>query len=494
MTTSLTRFTGFKNVNKKYIILIPLLLACVIHLINPVGFPDVFFDEGIYMRRAMNTIDTGNPQESYLYDHPYFGQIILAGVLQITNYPHNETATDPESLQNLYLIPRLFMGMVAVLSTFLVYQIAKEKFSNNVALLSSTLFAVMPYTWVLDRILLDSILLPFLLTSILFAIHFTKPQGRMWLGPLSGIMLGLAIFTKVPIVVFIPLGIWLIFQKRKKYRDILIWIIPVLLIPMLWPANSIVLDQFDLWIKDVLWQTERSNSILEIIGYFLVIDPVLFVIGMIGIGYSAITRNKFVLFWFVPFMAFISLVGFKQYFHWIPIIPILCIGASVWLLDLPKKIRYVQSKTIHGIIIASILVFGFSSTMLIITNDISYNQFEALSYVIENKKEQNTILASPIYSWILYDIYNIENVPLDYSTVLFYPIETKNITVIADLHFILDQNRGPEMVKAYNDTQSIKYFEGKVNEFDTEIYPYTNMKASQEGFSIDIREGKWNKP
>lgn len=30
---------------KKYIILIPLLLACVIHLINPVGFPDIFFDE-----------------------------------------------------------------------------------------------------------------------------------------------------------------------------------------------------------------------------------------------------------------------------------------------------------------------------------------------------------------------------------------------------------------------------------------------------------------
>lgn len=54
------------------------------------------------MRRAMNTIDTGNPQESYLYDHPYFGQIILAGVLQITGYPHGENATDPTTLQNLY--------------------------------------------------------------------------------------------------------------------------------------------------------------------------------------------------------------------------------------------------------------------------------------------------------------------------------------------------------------------------------------------------------
>jgi len=86
---------------KKYFILIPLLLATFIHLVNPIGFPDIFFDEGIYMRRAMNMLDTGNPQESYLYDHPYFGQIVLAGILQITNYPPSDTSTDPDSLQNL---------------------------------------------------------------------------------------------------------------------------------------------------------------------------------------------------------------------------------------------------------------------------------------------------------------------------------------------------------------------------------------------------------
>ena len=478
---------------KKYYILIPLILATFIHLLNPVGFPDIFFDEGIYMRRAMNTIDTGNPQESYLYDHPYLGQIILAGVLTITNYPPENITTDPASLQNLYLIPRVFMGIIAILSTFLVYQIAKEKFSGNVALLSSTLFAIMPYTWIFDRILLDSILLPFLLTSILLAIHFAKPQGKMWLAPVSGMMLGLAIFTKIPAFVFIPLVIWIIFQKRKKFSDMVIWIIPVLLIPMLWPANSVFLDQFDLWIKDVLWQSQRSNSILEIVGYFLRIDPVLFVIGMAGVIHSAITKNKFVLFWFIPFIIFLSLIGFKQYFHWIPVIPILCIAASIWLLDIPNKIKYLQSKTIHRIIIASILVFGFSSTILITTNDISYNQFEALSYVLENQNDQNTILAGPAYSWILYDIFSVDNVPTDYSSVLFYPIETREITVIADPHFILDQNRGEEIRRAYNNTESVKYFEGKKNNYDANMYPHTGMVTYQEGFSIDVRTGEWKK-
>jgi len=476
---------------RKHFILIPLVLATFIHLVNPVGFPDIFFDEGIYMRRAMNTLDTGNPQESYLYDHPYFGQIVLAGVLQITNYPPNDTSTDPDSLQNLYLIPRIFMGIIAIVSTLLVYQIAKVKFGNNVALLSSSLFAVMPYTWIFDRILLDAILLPFLLSSILLAIYFAKSQDKTWLAPISGILLGLAIFTKIPAFVFIPLVIWLIFQKRRKLSDMLIWIIPVLLIPMLWPANSIMLDQFDLWIKDVLWQSQRSNSILEIIGYFLIIDPILFVIGFAGIVYSAITKNKFVLFWFVPFVAFLSLIGFKQYFHWIPVIPIMCIAASIWLFDLPKKIKYLQSKTIHYGIIGAIIVFGFSSTILIITEDISYNQFEALSFVLENHDNQSTILAGPVYTWILYDVFMIENVPADYSSVLFYPIDTDKITVIADPHFILDQNRGEEIRNIYNNTKSIGYFEGNVKDHNS--FPHTGAKVYQEGFSIDIRTSQLDK-
>ena len=142
----------------------------------------------------------------------------------------------------------------------------------------------------------------------------------------------------------------------------------------------------------------------------------------------------------------------------------------------------------------SILVFGFTSTLLIITNDVSYNQFEALSYVLENQQEQSTILASPVYSWILYDVFDVINVPIDYSMVLFYPVETKSITVIADHHFMLDQNRGGKLVQAYNNTQSVKFFEGRANEFDTRLYPYTNMRVNQEGFSIDIRESEWNKP
>jgi hypothetical protein len=169
----------------------------------------------------------------------------------------------------------------------------------------------------------------------------------------------------------------------------------------------------------------------------------------------------------------------------------MCIAASIWLLEIPKKIKYLQSK-IHYTIIGAILIFGFSSTILIITNDLSYNQFEALSYVIENHDEQSTILASPVYTWILYDVFDMDNVPKDYAMILFEPVKTRKITVVADSHFMLDQSRGMELVKAYNHTHSVQYFQGKANDFDTRIYPYTNMRVNHEGFSIDVRTGDWN--
>lgn len=488
---STTTFEFERKMNKKFLILIPLILSGFIHLLNPAGFPDIFFDEGVYMRRAMNLIETGNPQESYLYDHPYFGQVILAGVLQISNYPPKEISSDPSFLQSLYVVPRIFMGLLTVLDTFLIYQITKEKFEINTALLASTLFAVMPFTWIFNRILLDSLLLPFLLSSILLAIYFSKSKGRFWLAPLSGIFLGLAIFTKIPSFVFIPLIIWIIFQKRRNLKDVMFWIIPVLLIPLLWPAHSLSLDQFDLWIKDLMWQAQRSNSVVDLIKHFILIDPVLFVIGILGIIYSGISRNKFVLLWFIPFMIFLSVIGFKQYFHWIPLIPIFCIASSIWLLDFPKRFKIFQSQKIHSSIILLILVFGFSSTLLLISHDLSHNQFLALSYVIDNYDYKSTLLASPVYSWILSDIFHIQNVPSDYSQILFEPPSTNQITLIADPHFMLDLKRGIELQNAYNYTKSVRFFQGTMNEFDTRIYPFSNMMMTLEEGPIDIREGEW---
>jgi len=77
-------------------LVIPLALSAFTHLWNLTGFPSVYVDEGHYMRRAMHILHGLAPQENaqesfnrfqVIYDHPYFGQLFLAGVLGIVGYP-----------------------------------------------------------------------------------------------------------------------------------------------------------------------------------------------------------------------------------------------------------------------------------------------------------------------------------------------------------------------------------------------------------------------
>src|SRR5215212_11790276 len=160
------------------LIFIPLVLSAFTHIWNPIGFPHIDQDEGHYMRRAMQVIEGQGPQESnhtyfYPYDHPYFGQLFLGGVLKLIGYPDilSPKVGDVHSIEMLYLVPRVIMGLLAVLDTFLIYKIAEHRYSRNIAFVAAILFAVMPLSWILRRVLLESIQLPFILSSILFLVY-----------------------------------------------------------------------------------------------------------------------------------------------------------------------------------------------------------------------------------------------------------------------------------------------------------------------------------
>ena len=260
-----------KNNKAIVIIAIPLILSAFTHIWNPIGFPSFHIDESHYMRRAVQVLQGMGPQYPYYpYDHPYFGQLFLATMLKLIGYPtvilnqfssssssssysaHTTTTSTnsttstttnsgscgniEHSIEMLYLVPRVLMGILAVVDTFLVYKISERRYNRSVAFIASVLFAVMPMSWLLRRILLDSILMPFLLSSILFAVYYnsnnnsntkysskTVGNNKQILVLLSGIFLGLAIFTKIPAFTMIPLVAFLIVHtgdgKKEKYDN-----------------------------------------------------------------------------------------------------------------------------------------------------------------------------------------------------------------------------------------------------------------------------------
>jgi hypothetical protein len=479
-------------------ILVPLTLSSFTHLWNPTGFPDLFFDEGIYMRRAMHVLEYGNPQEAFFHDHPFFGQIFLAGALGIIGYPDilNPTANS-QSIESLYLAPRILMGLLAIIDTFLIYKISERRYNSKIALTASILFAVMPVTWFVRRILLDSILLPFLLTSILFAVYLKgseKIEGskrrKYVLIMLSGIFLGLAIFTKLPIITMIPLVGYLVYSNSgKKLASIGLWIMPVILIPLIWPLESIVAGQFDIWLNDVLWQTGRdSNRITQVVEPFFIIDPVLLLIGSAGVGYAAIKKDLLILLWVFPFLLFLAFVGYAQYFHIIPIIPVFCIAAALLINGIAGKTKNaIKENMVRAGVLVPLAIFGLASTTLVIIADMTSSQFEAAAFALSLADDDKSIIASPIYSWMYIYVFHIDNTFRDYLDVLYYPIKTERIVVISDNHFENDLGMGEKLEQIYSDTQPTGTFQGDVMKYDLGQYPYTSMNKNYEGSRIEIR-------
>ena len=415
---------------------IPLTLSAFTHIWNPTGFPDIFYDEGIYLRRAMHEMAGQGPQESlYFFDHPYFGQIFLAFIFKLIDYPNSTHPSigDVHSIEILYFVPRVLMGLLAVLDTFLIYKISERRYDRNVALLASILFAVMPITWLLRRILLDSILTPFLLSSVLLAIYTKDSTSKKFIFTLfSGICLGLAIFTKAPAFAFVPLVGFLVYSNNKRNLKILgLWLVPIILISLIWPAYALYIGQFNYWLKDIVWQTHRQNGgLVTIITFFSDVDPILLIMGGTGTAFAVVKKDMMILLWIVPFIIFFMTAGFLQYFYWIPILPVFCISASritVYLIEMVSRNKN-KKRLLQFIVYTGIGTFGLtSSTALIITNVSS--QYEGAAFVVDYFRDTAinkdlTVVSSPVFSWIFIYVYGMNNVLSDYRDLLFNPIPT----------------------------------------------------------------------
>jgi 4-amino-4-deoxy-L-arabinose transferase-like glycosyltransferase len=406
------------RIHKSILLLfIPLVLSAFTHIWNPIGFPHIDQDEGHYMRRAMQVIEGQGPQESnhtyfYPYDHPYFGQLFLGGVLKLIGYPDilSPKVGDVHSIEMLYLVPRVIMGLLAVVDTFLIFKIAEHRYSRNIAFVAAILFAVMPLSLLTRGIFLDSILLPFLLSSILFAIYsketknieFKRIQTKNLFVLLSGIFLGLAIFTKLPVFLMIPVVAYLVYtnsnnsdnKKYKKIKVLALWFIPVILIAMIWPAYATLTGHFDEWIHGVLFQASRESGkdLRNSINIIFQIDAVLLLLAFVAFIYSELRNSYFIFLWIVPYLIFLSTLGWVVHFHWILLIPAFCIAIGVLIEGICKRIKHNKVSQVTRMVIISLIgIFGLTSTYTLITSNLNSSYFELYSYISQDLQSNSKV-------------------------------------------------------------------------------------------------------
>ena len=257
-------------------------------------------------------------------------------------------------------------------------------------------------------------------------------------------------------------------------------------------------NQFHYWVNDLLYQAHRqNNNFVNIVENFLFFDPVLLILGLAGILYAILKKDSVILLWFVPFLVFLVSIGYSQYFYWIPVLPVLCIAAAKFIMDLAAKAKEDVRRTIPYVIITCIGIFGVTMTFFLITSNVS-SQYDAAAYVLQNvhnsnipnDKNNTTIVSSATYSWIFKYVYHIPDVLKDYRSLLFHPLTTNHVILIADLHFKSNLNSGKQLSDLYNNTTMVKKFRGGVLEANLAQYPFTSMTANYEGSEVEIRTSK----
>lgn len=470
----------------KIIILLPILLGLVgyTHFWNVTGFPFIHVDEGHYLRKAISTLDGQGfqPQERYL--SPYFGQMFLAGICKTIGFPNfilNDSSQSPATIEDLFLVPRIFIGVLAMVDLFLIWKITERIYNKRLALISSILFAVMPYNLMTRMVLLESIQLPLLLTSILLLLYSNsaaKHEKKISI-IVSGLFMGLAIFTKIPAFTIMPLGILLIYSNTKCWKYIILWLIPSILVPALWPVHAALSGDLDEWVNGILYQTQRENKpLIDSLHDFLLTDPVFFILGIGGFVFAVFKRDIFLILWTAPIIAFFSLIGYVASFHLIILIPSFCItGALLFDWICQKLVKKFQLRVIEYALISGIVLFALINTSMLISRELNSNYYKAVSFLVEqlptkedsaenrsdvkNHNIELSIISSPKYLWIPESIFN-----KSFHTHSYYSskdINADRFIMIVDNSFLsilndTSSSRSKALNVAFNSTHSLEKF------------------------------------
>ena len=112
-------------------------------------------------------------------------------------------------------------------------------------------------------------------------IHNTKRRNIIIVF-ISGILFGVACFTKESAVTLMPLLIYLAFTGSpfdqsglKRARTVAIWLIPVVIISLIWPIYAVAVNQFDNWLTGVLYRAGRDEKGMQTaLSSLFEIDPV----------------------------------------------------------------------------------------------------------------------------------------------------------------------------------------------------------------------------
>jgi hypothetical protein len=330
-------------------------------------------------------------------------------------------------------------------------------------------------------------------------------------------------FTLIPLVVFILL------QKintkdengtNDKFRStdiraLAVWFLPVVLIPMIWPAYAISVGQFDSWLDGVVYQTVRDSGGKDLrtsILFILDLDPVLLIMASAAIIYAVIKKDYFILLWALPYLVFLYLIGWAVPFHWNILLPVLSIAVGILidsLIDTTASRKLI--KFFPHILISALVIIGFVSTTRFIESNLNTLYFQLYLFIIEELEHNNgsngkesprhddgiTIIGShrtraliwiPIYVFKDNITFRETDIPKDNFTA---PLKTKKFLIVADSNLLSRLTGSDQYIRDATVTRLYYNKSDTIATFIDKDYAKNNLMNIDQnygfGWFVDVR-------
>ncbi len=407
-------------------ILVVLVVADVFTGYNMFHYPQYELDEGTYVGAAWAMMKHGQLfYYTYTYSHPPLGWMLIGIWATLVN-GFNAFGMAING-------GRVFMLIVTLISSLLVYLIVRDATRQTVAgLFAALVFSISPLGVGLHRqVYLDNIGTVFLLLSVWLMLRGPARLDRM---VLSAVAFGLAFWSKETFALFFPGLVFLVFvQADRSIRrfSVVLWTTTALSIVSLFILLSFLKDEF--LPSGVLWSSSRPH--VSMIGTYLhqvgraghgsllnsngdamirfkqwrASDPILINGGFLAAGLGLVLGywNRFLLgisLLILSFIVFFGRGGIVLYYYIIPVLALLAIAFGLvlgWLLNAVSRKQIFGVASSALLLAASVLLVqqGTSANHTNFTADRTTPQTDAAKWIVRNVPNGSTIIMDS-YPWV----------------------------------------------------------------------------------------------
>lgn len=493
------------------------VLSAALHATNMFEFPYYENDEGTYVSRAWNFIQTGQLDVyTYRYDHAPAGWMLLGVWFALTG--------GDVVFGSLLESGRVFMLLIHVVSTVLLYLIARRLSGGMTAgVIAVLIFAMSPLgIYFQRRVLLDNIMIFWILLAILVLLRKNLTLSAV---VTSGLLFGIAVLTKLN-AAFFGLGFLVLLvmyaARHQRRHAISLWlafaggVVILLLLYALLNEELFVAPIGDdglplrvSLIDTMQYQASRGNSLppwdpdssfrtaIESWRLKDTVTPVLAALSMAGLALVAIAHRGrrlaalAVLLMMLGYIGFLVRGGIVIDLYVAPAIPLVALATGLVASSLIYWLRSRAVRSVLGAILAAAVVVSFialTSPRHLSVSETS-NQDAAVAWVIENVEPDAVIAADNFvfptlgqengFTQTLY-FFNAEYDP---ESRALYNADWRDIDYLIVTHeFVqqMDQGTIPGLREAFDHSVLLASFtEGTTSFIDLPNYISTNGDWAQ---------------